>query len=315
VDFANITVESQFADYASSAFEQQMGLRCVGEKVIRVKSGCYGAACTFRNGNSDTFYGLVIDNYRGRGSLEICSPFTVLEYVPESIRSELMHGWSTAAPECHTVSVSDITSVARSLFDVEDTDDDDDDDADADAGAGAGAAAGTQQLSQHSKISYVDYNQNASGIRKETTVVSRCHGDIQRGINITELPMELDGITMIRVIAEWSDAKGCFESVEREPLCVRQFVWNSNKKLNHTSLASQTSAAMRQANAELKQVVDNYESESDSESASDSESDSESASDSEPELRRSTRKPCKRNFLKACPSHEYNRTCSKKHKK
>ena len=117
--------------------------------------------------------------------------------------------------------------------------------------------------------------------------------------------MELDGITMIRVIAEWSDAKGCFESVEREPLCVRQFVWNSNKKLNHTSLASQTSAAMRQANAELKQVVDNYE----------SESDSESASDSEPELRRSTRKPCKRNFLKACPSHEYNRTCSKKHKK
>jgi hypothetical protein len=143
VDFANITIETQFTDYASSAFVQQMGRRCVGEKVIRVESGCCGAPCSFRNGNSDTFYGLVIDNYRGRGSLEICSPFTVLEYVPESIRSELMRGWSTAAPECHTVSVSDITSVARSLFDSDsDSDNDADaaDAADADADADADAA-------------------------------------------------------------------------------------------------------------------------------------------------------------------------------
>ena len=323
MDFANITIEPQFTDYASSAFVQQMGRRCVGEKVIRVKSGCCGAPCSFRNGNSDTFYGLVIDNYRGRGSLEICSPFTVLEYVPESIRSELMRGWSTAAPECHTVSVSDITSVARSLFDVEDTDSDSDsdsdsdDDADADAAAAAADAADadadadTQQLSQHSKISYVDYNQNASGIRKETTVVSCCNGDIQRGINITELPMELDGITMIRVVAEWSDAKKCFESVQREQLCVRQFVWNSNNKLKHTSLASKTSAAMKQANNELKHVIDNYESSSGSESASDSESDLEPAPSPAPSPapapRRTTRKPCKRNFFKACSSHEYNR--------
>jgi hypothetical protein len=309
VDFANITIEPQFSDYASSAFVQQMGRRCVGEKVIRVESGCCGAPCSFRNGNSDTFYGLVIDNYRGRGSLEICSPFTVLEYVPESIRSELMRGWSTAAPECHTVSVSDITSVARSLFDVEDTDGDSDDD-DADA---ADADADTQQLSQHSKISYVDYNQDSRGIRKETTVVSCCNGDIQRGINITELPMELNGITMIRVIAEWSDAKKCFESVQREQLCVRQFVWNSNKKLKHTSLASKTSAVMKQANNELKHVIDNYESSTDSES--DSESDLEPAPSPAPSPapRRTTRKPCKRDFLKACSSHEYNR--SKKLKK
>ena len=104
---------------ADAAFEQTLGSNCVGEKTIRVALGSSGAACTFKMYRTGTeYFGLITDNFNGQGSLQICSPLAVLQYVSESMRDRLMVGWHASECETCVVSVDDITSVDPDLFGV-----------------------------------------------------------------------------------------------------------------------------------------------------------------------------------------------------
>jgi len=104
---------------ADAAFEQTLGSNCVGKKTIRVALGSSGAACTFKMYQTGTeYFGLVTDNFHGQGSLQICTPLTVLQYVSESMRDRLMIGWHASECETCVVSVDDITSVDPGLFGV-----------------------------------------------------------------------------------------------------------------------------------------------------------------------------------------------------